>query len=93
LVFDLHLEPKPGIPPSPAHLATIMGKMKQLNARVIVRDPYLNRSTADTVARNTSAIIVDVSQFPGGVKGTEGDYVRLLDTLVNALAKALQGKP
>ena len=28
-------------------------------------------------------------QFPGGVKGTDGGYIALLDYLVNAVAKAL----
>ena len=55
-------------------------------------DPYLNRKTAETVARNTEATVVDVSQFPGGVKGTEGGYIPLIDYIVNALAKALGDK-
>lgn len=92
LKIELFLEPKPGIPPSPAHLADVIAKMKELNARVIIVDPYLNRKTAETVARSTGATVVDVSQFPGGVKGTEGGYIALMDYLVNALAKALGEK-
>jgi hypothetical protein len=41
------------------------------------------------VARNTGATVVDVAQFPGGVKGTESGYLELMDYLVNAIAKAL----
>ena len=89
LEMDLFLEPKPGIPPSPAHLADVIGKMKEQHARVIIVDPYLNRKTAETVARSTEATVVDVAQFPGGVKGTEGGYIALTDYLVNSLAKAL----
>jgi zinc/manganese transport system substrate-binding protein len=92
LKIDLFLEPKPGIPPTPAHLADVILKMKQEGARVIIVDPYLNRKTADTVARNTGATVVDVTQFPGGVKGTEGGYIATVDYLVNALAKALAEK-
>jgi hypothetical protein len=55
-------------------------------------DPYLNHRTADTVARNSSATVVDVTQFPGGLKGTEGGYIELEDYLVNALATALAEK-
>jgi uncharacterized membrane protein YbhN (UPF0104 family) len=33
----------------------------------------------------SGATVVDVSQFPGGVKGTEGGYIQLLDQLVNSL--------
>jgi zinc/manganese transport system substrate-binding protein len=92
LKIELFLEPKPGIPPSPAHLASIIAKMKAEKARVIIVDPYLNRKTAETVARSTEATVVDVSQFPGGVKGTEGGYIALMDYLVNAVAKALAEK-
>lgn len=89
LKIELFLEPKPGIPPSPAHLASVMVKMKEENARVIIVDPYLNRKTAETVARQTGATVVDVAQFPGGVKGTEGGYIQLMDYLVSTLARAL----
>jgi ABC-type Zn uptake system ZnuABC Zn-binding protein ZnuA len=92
LKMDLFLEPKPGIPPTPAHLAEVITKMKGDNAHVIIVDPYLNRRTAETVARNTDATVVDVAQFPGGVKGTDGGYIQLMDYLVNALAKALGEK-
>jgi zinc/manganese transport system substrate-binding protein len=91
LKIDLFLEPKPGIPPTPAHLADVIMQMKTQNAHVIIVDPYLNRKTAETVARNSSATVVDVTQFPGGVKGTEGGYIEMVDYLVNALAKALGG--
>ena len=92
LKIEIFLEPKPGIPPSPAHLATVMAKMKEQNARVVIVDPYLNRKTEETVARGTGAKVVDVTQFPGGVKGTEGGYIALMDYLVNSLAAALEGK-
>lgn len=92
LKIELFLEPKPGIPPSPAHLAGVMSRMKETGARVIIVDPYLNRRTAETVARGTGATVVEVAQFPGGVKGTEGGYIPLMDYLVNALAKALAEK-
>jgi ABC-type Zn uptake system ZnuABC Zn-binding protein ZnuA len=92
LKIEILLEPKPGIPPSPAHLAEVISKMKSSGARVVMVDPYLNRKTAETVATQTGATVVDVTQFPGGVKGTEGGYVVLQDYLVNALAKALGEK-
>jgi zinc/manganese transport system substrate-binding protein len=92
LKIEIFLEPKPGIPPSPAHLAAVMAKMKEVNARVVIVDPYLNRKTAETVARDTGAKVVAVTQFPGGVKGTEGGYIALMDYLVNSLATALGEK-
>jgi zinc/manganese transport system substrate-binding protein len=33
------MEPKPGIPPTPAHLAEVITKMKTGGAHVIIVDP------------------------------------------------------
>jgi len=92
LKIDLFLEPKPGIPPTPAHLADVIVKMKAENAHVIIVDPYLNRKTAETVAAHTGAKVVEVTQFPGGVKGTDEGYVQMVDYVVKAIAAALAQK-
>src|SRR6266581_239535 len=92
LRIDLFLEPKPGIPPTPTHLAEVITKMRQDKVHVIIVDPYLNRRTAEAVAGKTGATVVDVTQFPGGIKGTEGGYIPLMDYLVNSIAKALSKK-
>ncbi|MCU0771489.1 MAG: metal ABC transporter substrate-binding protein [Verrucomicrobia bacterium] len=89
LQLDLFLEPKPGLPPSPAHLAAVIARMKEEGARVIIVDPYLSRKTAERVAGETGATVVDVTQFPGGVKGTEGGYIATMDYLVKSVADAL----
>ena len=52
-----------------------MTKMKEQNARVILVDPYLNRKTAEVVARATGATVLDVAQFPGGIKGTPAKFI------------------
>jgi len=91
LKIDLFLEPKPGVPPTPRHLAGIILKMKEDKVHVILVDPYLDRRTAETVAAKTDATVVDVAQFPGAIKGTEAGYIPLMDYLVNSVAKALAG--
>jgi zinc/manganese transport system substrate-binding protein len=88
--IDLFLEPKPGIPPTPAHLAEIVTTMKTESIGVIIVEPYENRKTAETVSAKTGAIIVDFSQYPGGVKGTEAGYIELIDYLINKLATGLK---
>jgi zinc/manganese transport system substrate-binding protein len=89
LKLDLFLEPKPGIPPTPVHLAEVILHMRSDHIRAILVEPYQNRKTAQTVAADTGAAVVDVAQFPGGVKGTEGGYIELMDYDVHAVAKAL----
>ncbi len=85
------LEPKPGIAPSPAHLAMVIGKMKANNAHVILVQPFQNRRTAETVARQAGATVLDISQQPGGRPNT-GSYFAMMDNLVNTLAAALRAQ-
>ena len=92
LRMDLFLEPKPGLPPSPAHLATVIRTMQTEHVAAILVEPHISRRTAETVARASGATLVEVCQFPGGLKGTEGDYLGTLDQIVRALAHAL-GNP
>jgi ABC-type Zn uptake system ZnuABC Zn-binding protein ZnuA len=89
LKMDVFLEPKPGIPPSAAHLATVISTMKERGTRVVLVDPYVPRRTAEMVARQTGARVVDVTQYPGGVKGTEVGYIEMMDYLVTSISKAL----
>ncbi|MBI5387218.1 MAG: zinc ABC transporter substrate-binding protein [Verrucomicrobia bacterium] len=89
LKTELFLEPKPGIPPTPAHLAGLVGRMKAQHVRVILVQPYVSRKSAETVAGLTGAVVLDVAAFPGGIKGGEG-YIEWMDSLVNALAGAFE---
>jgi zinc/manganese transport system substrate-binding protein len=91
LKIDLFLEPKPGIPPTPVHLAEVILQMRTDHVHAIMVEPYQNRKTAQTVAADTGASVVDVSQFPGGVKGTDAGYIELMDYNVQALVRALGG--
>jgi len=85
------LEPKPGIAPSPAHLAQVIGAMKSNNVRVILVQPYQNRKTAETVARQAGAVVLDMPQQPGA-RPNATTYFALMDYLVNTLATALEAK-
>lgn len=89
LKMDLFLEPKPGIPPTPAHLAELIGKMKSENVKVILAQPYQNRKTAEAVAGHTGAVVLDFPTFPNGTSQT---YEAWMDGLVKSLAAALEGK-
>jgi ABC-type Zn uptake system ZnuABC Zn-binding protein ZnuA len=92
LVSDLFLEPKPGIPPSPPHLAEVIRTMDGGHVRVILVEPFQSRKTAESVADRTGAVVVDVCQFPGGLPGTKDDYVALLDADVKAIVAGLSAK-
>jgi zinc/manganese transport system substrate-binding protein len=83
------LEPKPGIAPSPAHLARVIGAMKTQGGKVLLVQPYQNRRTAETVARQTGAKVLMMPQQPGAVSGAD-TYTQMMDNLVNTLAAGLR---
>src|SRR5688500_7387094 len=41
------MEPKPGVPPSPAHLAGLVNTMKRTGAKVIIMEPFYDRKMAN----------------------------------------------
>lgn len=90
LNIEIFLEPKPGIPPSPSHLAEVIGKMKSEKVKAIIVEPHHNRKIAEKVASSTGAKIVDAAQFPGALPNTE-TYVALMDVVVSRMAAALGG--
>src|ERR1700730_1974973 len=87
--IDIFLEPKPGIPPSPSHLTEVIAQMKAQHDKAVIVEPYHDRRIAEKVASATGAKVVEFSQFPGGIPGTE-TYVKLIDTLISRLAAALK---
>jgi zinc/manganese transport system substrate-binding protein len=89
LKIDIFLEPTPGISPSPSHLSDVIRKMKRDHIKAIIVEPYQDRRIADTVARSTGAKVVELSQFPGGIPGTD-NYLSLINQLVKQLADAMK---
>src|SRR3954463_8215723 len=85
------LEPKPGIAPSPSHLAQVIGEMKRNNAKVILVQPFQNRKTAETVARQTGATVIDAPQQPG-TNGNTTTWFDNMDNLVRAIADGLRAQ-
>jgi zinc/manganese transport system substrate-binding protein len=87
--IDIFLEPKPGIPPSPSHLAEVIAQMKSQHIKAIIVEPFHDRKIAERVASATGARVVDFAQFPGGLPGTDS-YVMLMDKLVSSLSAAMK---
>ncbi len=64
------IEPKPGIPPNPKHVASVLKTMKSTDTDVIVQEEYYPRKTSKTLARMTEA---DVVVLHGGTRFGEGE--------------------
>lgn len=83
-----YLEPKPGIPPSPSHLAKLILKMKKENVKLIMVEPYFDLRAAKVVAGKTGAAVLSAPLSVGGVKSVN-DYFGLFDYLVDNIVKIL----
>src|SRR5581483_8624262 len=83
-----NLEPKPGIPPSPTHLAELVPRMVAAKARLVLVEPFRERQTADFVAGKTEAKVVVLPIMPTG-SGPDA-YVAMIDEDVRRVAEALR---
>jgi len=83
------IEDRPGIPPSPQHLANLIRSMRQQKVKVILHESWYPTDVTNRVAKESGAKTVVVAQSPGAVKGTE-DYIAHLDHVVSMLAAALK---
>jgi len=82
------MEPKPGVPPSPSHLAGLILTMQRTGARVIVMEPFYQRKMADFVASKTGATVLILPPSVGGVRGVD-DYIALMRHNLATLAAAI----
>jgi len=83
------LEPKPGIPPPPAHLAELVEVARREGVKAIVVENYYDRRSAAAVAQGAGATVV---QIPGDVGGEAGakDYLAYLGLVVDRIEGALR---
>jgi zinc/manganese transport system substrate-binding protein len=83
------LEDRPGIPPSPQHLAQLIRQMKDERVRVVLVQPWNDLKLAQRVAEEAGAKAIVVPTMVGGVKGVDS-YIGTIDYNVNVLAQALR---
>jgi ABC-type Zn uptake system ZnuABC Zn-binding protein ZnuA len=88
LVVAAELEPKPGIPPSPGHVADVIKRVKDANIKVLVMEPFYSRRAPDLVASETGITVVQCANSVGGQPETT-DYVTMLNNVVARVAAAL----
>jgi ABC-type Zn uptake system ZnuABC Zn-binding protein ZnuA len=84
-----YVEPKPGIPPSPAHTLNLIHEMKRQGIGVILVEPYFDLKTPNAIARDTGARVLVMPPSVGGVKEAT-DYIRLFEYNVNLLVSTLK---
>lgn len=85
------LEPKPGIPPNPRHIAGLLGLAKQRKVQVILQEEHYPDSTSRLVASRIPARLVRV---PAATNlRSRQTYVQHLEEIVGRLAAGLEGRP
>ncbi len=82
------IETKPGVAPSPAHLAGLAVTAKKTGVRAILHEPYEPEETSRYLADRLGIPMLVLATSTGALPETE-DYIRLIDHNVSALAKQL----
>ena len=79
------LEPKPGIPPTPSHLAELIDQMKRAPAKVIVYSPYSNPQAAEFLSSRANIPAVMVPFTVGGTDKAKDLFGLFDDTIARLL--------
>jgi len=82
------LEPKPGLPPTPAHLADLVDRMKSDPAKVIVWSPYNSSQAAQFLSSRTGIPAVMLPFTVGGTDQAKDLFGLFDDTIGRLLAAA-----
>ena len=82
------VEPKPGVAPSPAHLARLIAEGRRGNVRAILHEPYEPDDSSRLLAQKLGVPFVLLATSVGSVAGVK-DYLDLFEYNTATLAKAL----
>jgi len=84
-----YVEPRPGIPPSPAHTFELIQAMKRLNVKLVLVEPYFDLKTPEAIGRSTGAQVLVMPPSVGGVKEVT-DYLSLFDYNIKLFVDAIK---
>ncbi len=81
------LEPKPGVKPSPSHVAELIADVKREKVAFVCYEPYFEPRTPELVSRETGVPVIVLPPSVGGVPEIK-TYFDLFDYDLAALARA-----
>ncbi len=91
--FGLHvvdfMEPKPGIPPTPAQLVKVINEVKANNIKVIISSPYFTTSSSDVVAKQTGVKVLTLATSTGAFDNVK-NYFDVFDYDISQLTASLK---
>jgi len=82
-----HIEPRPGIPPNPRHVARVLGTAKSQRVSIILQESFYPNRTGELIASRSSAKLLRIPAGPDLAAGQ--DYVDFIDHVVKTLRTAL----
>ena len=81
------VEPKPGIPPVPAHTLDLIKMVPAKHIKLILMEVFYDKRVPELVAAKSGAKLVTVPNSVGGTDAVK-TYFDLFDTIVGAMASA-----
>jgi len=83
-----NVEPKPGLEPTPGHVAGVAKDMREAGVTVILAENFRPRRFSELLARQCGGKLVII---PGGIGAEKGidDYFAFMDAIVDRVAAAL----
>ena len=87
-----HIEPKPGIPPTPSHTLEIINLIMTDKIPIILVEPYFDLKTPKFIGDKTGVPVVSFYPSVGGLPEIK-DYFALFDHDIDAFDGAMKGKP
>jgi zinc/manganese transport system substrate-binding protein len=79
-----YIEPKPGIPPSAAHIEHLIEDMKRSKPDGILVTPAHGLKEAESLAARTGVKVIILPQDVGSMKGTD-DWFAFMDSVIAAM--------
>jgi ABC-type Zn uptake system ZnuABC Zn-binding protein ZnuA len=80
------LEPKPGVPPTAAHLAEVAETAKAEGVKIVLQEPFYSAKAANQIAGKSGAKVVVVANSVGG-QPEATDYLALFDLIVKRISE------
>ncbi len=89
LVDAGEIEPRPGVPPPPSHLADLVEIARQQKVTETVVESFYDTRSAEVVAQHSGAKVVQIPGDVGGDRGA-GNYRDYVDEVVTRIVRGLQ---
>lgn len=88
ITVPVRIEPKPGVAPSPSHMAKVVSIVKTKNIKLLLQESSYSSKLMSTIAKITKTQHIVVSSGPD-IDGGQG-YVEFMQSLTDKLFQAVQ---